>query len=77
VKAEDKLRVNWSNSENCLMFHWPAGISTKTDAAFLRSVFTADFTEELRKRGYDLTTFRFSIEPAKEYNPKFVPSAQE
>lgn len=70
-RQRDKLRASWSKRENDLMFHFPLGTSTKTDAGFLASVFTDEVTEELRRRGYDLTTLKFSIEPAKG-NQKFA-----
>ena len=63
--AADKLRVTYSKSERDLMFHWPLGTQTKCDAHRLNSVFTPELLADLKQRGYDITTLRFSIEPQR------------
>lgn len=59
---EDKLKAYWSKSEG-LMLAWPLGVMTKSDAHWLSGVFSQQFTGELLRRGYDLSTLRFSIRP--------------
>ena len=63
VKAIDKLRATWSKKERDLLFHYPLGICTKSDGHYLSGIFTEQFTDELDKRGYDLSTFKFEISP--------------
>lgn len=65
MKKIDKLRAYWSKREDDIMFHWPGGTATKCDGHYLCRVFTKDVLDELKNRGYDLTTIRFSIEPQK------------
>lgn len=63
MKAKDKLRIDWSKREGDLMFHYPLGSGTSADGHFLANKFDKEFTDSLIRRGYDLTTLRFSIEP--------------
>lgn len=65
VKAQDKLRVTWGRGEREVLFHFPLGAGTRSDAHYLSSmVFTKEVTDELEARGYDLKTLRFEISPA-------------
>ena len=63
MKALNKLRVTWSKRENDVLVSWPVGLGTKSDAHWLSAKFGRDFTGELIRRGYDMTTMRFSVEP--------------
>lgn len=65
MKAKDKLRANWSKKERDLVFHYPLGVQTVCDAGYLAGVITEELLRELERRGYDKTTFKFSIEPKK------------
>jgi len=65
MRAIDKLRAYWSKQENDVMFHWPGGVCTTADGHWLYGVFNDSFIEELRRRGYDPTTMKFSVEPQK------------
>ena len=70
MKAVHKFRVNWSKREKDLVYHYPLGIMTKSDAHWLNGIFTEKFTDELESRGYDVKTFKFEICP-KIGNYKF------
>lgn len=64
IKAEDRLRVHWSKEECDLMAHWPTMVQGSSDASWLFGhVFTEEARKELTKRGWDITTLRFSIAP--------------
>ncbi len=63
MKQEDKLRAYWSKGERDIMLHWPGGESTRADGHYLSGLFDKEFTEEMKRRGYDLRTLKFSIEP--------------
>ena len=76
MRAEDKLRAYWSKKENDLMLHWPAGVSTNCDGSYLSCVFSKEVRDELERRGYDLTTLKFSIEPVKG-NKRFTSQSGE
>jgi hypothetical protein len=70
MNPSDKLRAYWSNQEDDLMLNFPVGTETKSDGRSLAGVFSKEFTEEMTRRGYDITTLRFSIAPQKG-NQKF------
>lgn len=70
MKANDKLRATWSKKENDIILHFPLGVGTKSDAHYLSGIFNKEFTDELVSRGYDVSTFKFSVEP-KPGNDKF------
>lgn len=64
MRAVDKLRVRWGRRAKDLMFYWPTAAGAKSDAHYLHArVFTEEFMQEMKKRGYDLTTLRFEIAP--------------
>jgi len=71
MKAKDKLRVFWGKKQQQLMFYWPLGIGTKSDAHYLYGVFDELFVSEMQQRGYDIQTLRFAISPLAG-NEKFV-----
>lgn len=75
MKAFEKLRVFWSKKEKDLLFHYPKGISTVSDARYLADIFSKEVLNELTERGYDVNTLKFSIEPQRG-NQKFS-SARE
>ena len=57
------------------MLHFPLGTQTKCDGGFL-SECLGPIVDELRKRGYDPTTVRFSIEPMAG-NDRFASQRKE
>lgn len=65
MKAVDKLRVTWNKKEKTCSYHYPAGSQTSADAAYLAGIITDEVARELRERGYDPSTMKFSIEPRK------------
>lgn len=74
VKEKDKLRFHFgrdpeNKSSYDFIFDWPMMREGKADGAYLNNhVFTKEVLEELKRRGWDLTTIRFSIAPKLE-NP--------
>lgn len=71
--ATRKLTVRWSKRERDFMFNAPR----KVDGMLAHDVlccprlavddrWLSSFVEELKRRGYDVTTLRFSVELAKE-----------
>ena len=71
MKLRNKLRINWSKRDRDLMGHFPLGICTKSDLHYLFNTFNKDFTEELTRRGYNIETLKFSIEPLLPNTDKF------
>jgi len=65
MQSKYKLRANWSKKENDVMLHYPLGVRTKSDGSYLCSVFTAEFVQEMKDRGYDITKMKFEI-PIKQ-----------
>jgi hypothetical protein len=65
MKAKDKLRVTWCKKEGTILFHYPMGSQTKSDAGFLSGYITEELAKALDERGYDKETLKFSIEPKK------------
>lgn len=63
MQANDKLRATWSKKENDVMLHYPVGFYMSSDGHWLSRIFNKEFTDELKKRGYDITTLKFSVEP--------------
>lgn len=76
MKPDDKLRAYWSKRESDIMLHWPGGSSTKCDGHYLSGIFDQKFIDEMTRRGYDVTTLRFSIEPVKG-NQRFLSQQKE
>ena len=76
MKAQDKLRAYWSKRERDLMLFHPLGMQTVCDAHYLSGVFDKEFLEELRRRGYDPRTLKFSIEPLAG-NDRFASQREE
>jgi len=70
MKAADKLRATYSRKERDVILHFPLGTSTVTDANYLTGVFNKAFTDEMEKRGYNLATMKFSIEPHPTARPE-------
>lgn len=61
-RINNKLRANWSKREKDIIVHYPLGIGTGCDCNYLLSdIFNKEFMEEMKSRGYDLSTLRFSI----------------
>lgn len=80
IKKEDKLRVYWSKKESDLMIYHPMGRNTSADGWYLNKFFNSEFIEEMKRRGYDLSSVKFEISPdltnerfdiiAKKYSEK-------
>lgn len=74
IKNEDKLRFYFGkdpDDKNNYDFiaSWPMMQMGESDANYLHShVFTKEVLEELKRRGWDITTIQFSIAP-KLKNP--------
>jgi hypothetical protein len=59
---DNSLAVYWSKAERDLVLCHPSGPQTKADSHYLNAcVITKEVSEELTRRGYDVTTLRFSI----------------
>ncbi len=68
LKPNNKLRVYWSKAEDDVMFYSP---KRKVDGALLHHYFCyvkydtgggeTTLVDELERRGFDLSTLRFSI----------------
>ena len=65
LKRNDHLHAYWSKQENDLMLYHPLGAQTKCDARMLSEALNKALTDELDRRGYDVTTIRFSIAPKR------------
>ena len=57
MKNTEGLSANWSTREQDIMFHFPR----KPDGHYLAMVLSQTVTDELQRRGYDITTLKFSI----------------
>ena len=74
IKNKDKLRVYWGYEEynrtnKDLVVTWPMMCQGSCDASWIFSnVFTNEVRKEFERRGWDITTLRFSIAP-KLVNP--------
>ena len=62
------LRARWSKPERDLSYGWPAGVGTTPDGHMLYAIFAYEkvyegrtFIEELKRRGYDVSSLLFSI----------------
>lgn len=64
VRAVDKLRVRWCRRERDMLALYPLGSQTSSDGGWLLHAL-GPILEELERRGYDKTTLRVSIEPAR------------
>jgi hypothetical protein len=67
---QNKLRVRWNKFEKDLWMTYPIGIQTKCDANYMCCIFNREFIEEIKKRGYDITTLKFEI-TVDEKNERF------
>ena len=74
IKEKDKLRVYWGHDEDDkhnydLVVSWPMMCQGSCDGSWIFSnVFTDEVKAEFEKRGWDITTLKFSIAP-KLVNP--------
>jgi len=68
---KDRLKAVWNKREKDVMFHFPLGVLTKSDAHWLSGIFNKQFTQELESRGYDITTLRFEIKVGDNRPDKF------
>ncbi|XZH78899.1 hypothetical protein ACSW8S_18695 (plasmid) [Clostridium perfringens] len=78
---ENKLRARWSKREKDIVVTYPRGIQTVCDCNYLFSnVFNDDFVEEIKARGYDITTLKFEIkvdEKGERFEKKFPSLSKE
>lgn len=63
MKRNDKLHAYWSKSQRDLILYHPLGFQTASDGRILAEHLSKALTDELDRRGYDVRTIRFSIEP--------------
>lgn len=71
IKEKDKLRVYWGHDkyDYDLVVSWPMMRQGQCDGGWIFSeVFTEEVRKEFEKRGWDITTLKFSIAP-KLVNP--------
>lgn len=69
IKNKDKLRVYWDHNEDDLVVSWPMMCQGSCDGGWIFSnFFTDDVKKEFERRGWDITTLKFSIAP-KLVNP--------
>lgn len=66
--SPDKLTARWSKRENDILFHYPSSPDGHLLCGALAGFGVKDLHKELERRGYDLTTLRFSI--AKKVTPE-------
>lgn len=75
IMQQNKLKVHWSKKEDDLLGEYPLGKLSKCDVNYLfANVFTDEFENEMKSRGYDIKTLKFSIEVDKNgdrYQEKF------
>lgn len=53
------IKLRWNKRENDIEVQWEAG--HKHTGLYMLDLFNKDVQKELRDRGYDLTTIKFSI----------------
>lgn len=75
MRAIDKLRARWCRKDDDLRVMWPGGVLTSSDGCYL-AYKLEPIIEELERRGYDKTTFRFSIEPMQG-NTRFTSQVED
>lgn len=74
IKEKDKLRVYWGHDEYDkhnydLVVSWPMMCQGSCDGSWIFSnIFTEENRKEFERRGWDITTLKFSIAP-KLVNP--------
>jgi hypothetical protein len=76
MRPKDKLRAYWSKRGRDIMLDFPLGRNTQSDGHWLSSVFDKEFEAEITKRGYDIKTLRFSVDPMHG-NDKFASQQAE
>lgn len=59
-----KLKYRWSKREKDFQSIYPGH---KWDAGYIMSVFSDTVRDELKKRGYDLSTIKFEISRSENY----------
>lgn len=61
----NKVWVYWSEREKDLMVNWDSE-RTKANPRYILGMFTQEHLDELDRRGYDITTLRFSIKKKQQ-----------
>lgn len=63
------MKLRWSKKEKCIEATWEKDYGSNASLMLHlfngETIFKTKFIDELKARGYDLTTFKFSIEKAK------------
>jgi len=57
-----QLRAKWSPADKSLLFHYPLGIQTKSDAAILAEALNVELLANLQLLGYRIETLKFSVD---------------
>jgi len=65
--SKDGVKVYWSKRERDLMVDWDRE-ATGANPRHIIELFPQDVLDELDRRGYDITTLRFSIKKKDDGN---------
>ena len=65
--SKDRVRVWWSKRERDLMVNWDREVA-RTNPRWIIGLFSQDVLDELDRRGYDITTLKFSIKKKDDGN---------
>lgn len=77
---ENKLRAKWNKKGKDIAFNYPLGRGTQCDMGYLCGIFNKEFVEEMKNRGYDITSFKFEItvdNKGKIFEERFPTLAKE
>jgi hypothetical protein len=76
VTQVPRIRVYWSKPQKDLAVAWDKEAGG-ANPRYILGLFPVDVTEELERRGYDITTLRFSIKKKEEHaQPLQIKKAQ-
>lgn len=62
IKKKYKLNVEWDPRIEDVTVEFPLGVQTKADGALILDRINRDLVMELKSRGYNINTMKFSIE---------------
>lgn len=60
-----KLRMIYDKRKGKAIVKYPPGITTDGDAKYLYAFFSKEFSNHMKRLGYDLKSLKFEIAPAK------------
>jgi len=63
-----RIWINWSKRERDLMVHWDKE-SSKANPGYIIGLFPKEVQQELDRRGFDITTLKFSIKRKQQEDP--------